>query len=167
MRSAGFRKRREALGLPPGDTDPFFDTLPLGWEKQCSLGKEAYGQEAAEPPELMAARQRLAACRAVAGAEGQRAEEELPPLSEADMQAILEDSYGLRKELVAEEAARSATAIASPQAENCMPDSSGSSAWALEPEVCLPPSCALPVLDGDRSGDEVAVQPESHMNALD
>ena len=27
IRREGFRKRRAALGLPPGDTDPYFDTM--------------------------------------------------------------------------------------------------------------------------------------------
>ncbi len=33
VRREGFRKRREALGLPPGDTDPYFDDMSdTEWE---------------------------------------------------------------------------------------------------------------------------------------
>ncbi|KAK9811648.1 hypothetical protein WJX72_007649 [[Myrmecia] bisecta] len=50
LRKEGFRKRREALGLPPGDTDPYFDDMSDGeWEPE------------EEPTELVAARDRLAA----------------------------------------------------------------------------------------------------------
>ena len=51
-------QRREALGLAPGTTDPFFDTLGAG-----GSADEGDWQPPAEPPELLAARERLAALR--------------------------------------------------------------------------------------------------------
>lgn len=50
IRKEGFRKRRKALGLPDGDTDPAFDNMSdTEWEP------------AEEPAELVEARKRLAA----------------------------------------------------------------------------------------------------------
>ena len=38
VRREGFRKRREALGLPPGDTDPYFDDMSdTEWEVSQSF----------------------------------------------------------------------------------------------------------------------------------
>lgn len=45
MRAAGFRKRREALGLPPGDTDPALE----------QMSDEEYVFEE-DPPELIEVR---------------------------------------------------------------------------------------------------------------
>jgi len=58
MRSQGFAKRRQALGLPPGDTDPALD----------AFDDEEYVFDE-EPQELVEARQRLAAYTARAGEE--------------------------------------------------------------------------------------------------
>ncbi|KAL3159703.1 Leucine-rich repeat-containing protein oda7 [Trebouxia sp. C0009 RCD-2024] len=48
IRREGFRKRRAALGLPPGDTDPYFDTMD-----------DSEWQPEEEPEELIAARSKL------------------------------------------------------------------------------------------------------------
>jgi len=64
IREEGWAKRRAAAGLPPTEGDPFFDDLGDGeWEVPQ------------EPPELVAARERLAAFAARAG------EEEPPELT--------------------------------------------------------------------------------------
>jgi dynein assembly factor 1 len=64
IREEGWAKRRAAAGLPPTEGDPFFDNLGDGeWEVPQ------------EPPELVAARERLAAFAAQAG------EEEPPELT--------------------------------------------------------------------------------------
>jgi hypothetical protein len=84
LRREGFRKRRAMLGLPDGDTDPFFDTLPTRSNTTTtatddaakalqmarikdgqSSGKEDDGSDVesllADPPELEEARRKLAA----------------------------------------------------------------------------------------------------------
>eukprot|EP00887_Chlorella_sp_A99_P006699 scaffold3.g6699.t1 len=160
MREEGFRKQREALGLPPGTTDPFFDTLELpadGREEKAQLDEE-------EPPELQAARRRLAAGRAAADAGSKpqdpllgaaapateaaagAGEEELPPLSEADLAAVLEESQARRAELVAEAApqhGQSGGAESSPRVENGNPNAAGAganAAPAAAPTPVVPPA---------------------------
>eukprot|EP00195_Chlamydomonas_chlamydogama_P005405 CAMPEP_0202891828 /NCGR_PEP_ID=MMETSP1392-20130828/1781_1 /ASSEMBLY_ACC=CAM_ASM_000868 /TAXON_ID=225041 /ORGANISM="Chlamydomonas chlamydogama, Strain SAG 11-48b" /LENGTH=445 /DNA_ID=CAMNT_0049575687 /DNA_START=22 /DNA_END=1359 /DNA_ORIENTATION=+ len=66
LRKAGWKKKREMLGLPAGDSDPALE----------ELSDEEY-QFLEEPPELVAARERLAAYTAREG------EEEPPELAEA------------------------------------------------------------------------------------
>lgn len=67
-------QRRAMLGLPEGDTDPFFDTLKDQdgpQDDQAAAGSdsdEEYEFEQ-EPPELLAARQQLAAFTARPGEE--------------------------------------------------------------------------------------------------
>eukprot|EP00884_Botryococcus_braunii_P007995 jgi/Botrbrau1/17197/Bobra.126_1s0002.1 len=61
VRREGFRKRREKLGLPPGDTDPFFDDLDENVDENAQVLKD--------PPELEKARQRLAKFTARKGEE--------------------------------------------------------------------------------------------------
>ena len=125
IREEGFRQRRETLGLPPGTTDPFFDTLqlPSGEEKLEAIE---------EPPELVAAR-RLAALQAERkeqeeGVAGAGEEQELPPLSEADLQAVLEDSRVRQAELQAE-----AGAGASPREENGNPNNTAAAPLSTTP----------------------------------
>ncbi|KAF6256636.1 hypothetical protein COO60DRAFT_1627121 [Scenedesmus sp. NREL 46B-D3] len=65
LRREGFRKRRAMLGLPEGDTDPFMDILPQDGADRDQQGSDSNsGSEcefAQELPELLAARQQLAA----------------------------------------------------------------------------------------------------------
>ncbi|KAK9831315.1 hypothetical protein WJX81_001414 [Elliptochloris bilobata] len=61
MRCEGFRKRREALGLAPGDTDPFYDGLAD--QEEAMLEAQRDGKE------LSAATARLAAYSARPGEE--------------------------------------------------------------------------------------------------
>jgi len=58
IREEGFRKRREAMGLPPGIEDPYFEEF-----------SDDEWQEPEEPPELVAARKKLASYSAPAGEE--------------------------------------------------------------------------------------------------
>ena len=66
-------QKRESLGLPPGDTDPFFDGLDESeWQVRLPPGRSAcdhavmmadpcgWLQEPEDPPELVAAREKLA-----------------------------------------------------------------------------------------------------------
>ena len=70
IREEGWAKRRSAAGLPPTEGDPFFDDLGDGeWEVPQ------------EPPELVAARERLAAFASRAG-------EEEPPVLTAQRTAL-------------------------------------------------------------------------------
>lgn len=79
VRAEGFRKRREALGLPPGDTDPAFDDMSDGeWEVP------------EEPEELVEARKKLAAYSARGG------EEEPVELSKA-RQALAGEGVQIRE----------------------------------------------------------------------
>ena len=65
IREEGWAKRRAAAGLPPTEGDPFFD----------EVGDDEEWEVPQEPPELVAARERLAAFAARAG------EEEPPELT--------------------------------------------------------------------------------------
>lgn len=71
VREEAFRKRRELMGLPPGDSDPTLDDLSDGeWEfegepEELVRAREALAHYAGrageeEPPELTAARRQLA-----------------------------------------------------------------------------------------------------------
>ncbi|KAF8061976.1 ODA7 [Scenedesmus sp. PABB004] len=88
LRREGFRKRRAMLGLPDGDTDPYFDTLQPDQAARAGADPGAAGDGGAaagegdadqddetlallrEPPELRDARRRLAAFTGEEGAAG-------------------------------------------------------------------------------------------------
>ncbi len=79
IREEGWAKRRAAAGLPPTEGDPFFDDLGDGeWEVPQ------------EPPELVAARERLAVFAAQAG-------EEEPPELTARRTALAAEGVAIRQ----------------------------------------------------------------------
>ncbi|CAL8469473.1 g9014 [Coccomyxa elongata] len=65
IRQDGFRKRRESLGMPAGDTDPFFENIT-----------SSIIEVEDDPPELVAAEQKLAQIQVSKGRENDEPEQE-------------------------------------------------------------------------------------------
>ncbi|BDA44790.1 probable Dynein assembly factor 1, axonemal at C-terminar half [Coccomyxa sp. Obi] len=80
IRQDGFRKRRECLGMPAGDTDPFFEDMTSlhleSYELVHVKNDQIVPQVEDDPPELVAAEQKLAQIQLGKGRENSEPEQE-------------------------------------------------------------------------------------------
>ncbi|PRW59455.1 dynein assembly factor axonemal [Chlorella sorokiniana] len=144
IREAGWRKRREALGLDPEGGDPDLEGLTDDAEL-----------EEAEPAELRSARDRLAAFTAARQAVAADAEEAPPGLMDADVEAVLEESRASRAALLAEAAAQQAQQAAAPPQSSCLGSGTCEAEAAVAPPPVLPavPTARQTVVLGPSCGD--------------
>ncbi|PSC73054.1 Dynein assembly factor [Micractinium conductrix] len=141
VREAGWRKRREALGLPLEGGDPDLE----GWQPAQEMGGAGAAEEEQEPPELLAARARLAAFTAT------KQGEEAPELADADADATVEERRANRAALQSDAEAAGDAGSSSPGP--CSPTQAAPLPAAASAEEEVPEArLTVSVCDGSAGG---------------